>query len=240
MLHCRLHQYCFLAVLSLVPPSTNRAPTVADTYACTSHACMQDAPPSLPPRSTFTTARYIRLTFYCAAVMICHLCVNFKAMSPSKNAGVYMLRIMLIMIICASLSRVIIYFVLFAYMCVCVELRISLFLNVWTPPGARKGSNLPVMVWLFGGGFQQGASSHPEYDGKRLAEKGARPPSITHTPIHCYEYSLCRVDSATKKKMPCLTFYSYTSLFFLSFDFLFFILGISLPFGFKNASPVVL
>lgn len=49
----------------------------------------------------------------------------------------------------------------------------SLFLNVWMPPGARTNSKLPVMVWLFGGGFQQGASSHPEYDGKRLAEKGA-------------------------------------------------------------------
>jgi len=48
----------------------------------------------------------------------------------------------------------------------------SLFLNVWTPPGARRGSKLPVMVWLYGGGFQQGASSHPEYDGKRLAAKG--------------------------------------------------------------------
>lgn len=48
----------------------------------------------------------------------------------------------------------------------------SLFLNVWTPPGARKGSKLPVMVWLYGGGFQQGASSHPEYDGRRLAERG--------------------------------------------------------------------
>ncbi|CAN0310724.1 unnamed protein product, partial [Ectocarpus fasciculatus] len=47
-----------------------------------------------------------------------------------------------------------------------------LFLNVWTPPGTRKGSKLPVMVWLYGGGFQQGASSHPEYDGRRLAERG--------------------------------------------------------------------
>lgn len=48
----------------------------------------------------------------------------------------------------------------------------SLFLNVWTPPGAKKGSKLPVMTWLYGGGFEQGASSHPEYDGRRMAEKG--------------------------------------------------------------------
>lgn len=48
----------------------------------------------------------------------------------------------------------------------------SLFLNVWTPPGAKKGSKLPVMTWLYGGGFEQGASSHPEYNGRRMAEKG--------------------------------------------------------------------
>ncbi|CAM9642155.1 unnamed protein product, partial [Ectocarpus sp. 4 AP-2014] len=55
-----------------------------------------------------------------------------------------------------------------------------LFLNVWTPPGTRKGSKLPVMVWLYGGGFQQGASSHPEYDGRRLAERGIVVVSINY------------------------------------------------------------
>ena len=58
----------------------------------------------------------------------------------------------------------------------------SLFLNVWTPPGARKGSKVPVMIWLYGGGFQQGASSHPEYNGQHLARKGelAHPPARPH------------------------------------------------------------
>ncbi|CAN0320777.1 unnamed protein product, partial [Ectocarpus sp. 6 AP-2014] len=55
-----------------------------------------------------------------------------------------------------------------------------LFLNVWTPPGTRKGSKSPVMVWLYGGGFQQGASSHPEYDGRRLAERGVVVVSINY------------------------------------------------------------
>jgi len=44
-----------------------------------------------------------------------------------------------------------------------------LFLNVWTPAldGAR-----PVMVWLHGRGFAQGAGSEPLYDGAALAKRG--------------------------------------------------------------------
>jgi len=47
-----------------------------------------------------------------------------------------------------------------------------LHLNVWTP--ARKGGErLPVMVWIYGGGFQAGSASEPRQDGERLArEKG--------------------------------------------------------------------
>jgi para-nitrobenzyl esterase len=46
-----------------------------------------------------------------------------------------------------------------------------LYLNVWTP--ARfKGRNLPVMVWLYGGGFVNGGSSPPEYDGSAFARDG--------------------------------------------------------------------
>jgi para-nitrobenzyl esterase len=46
-----------------------------------------------------------------------------------------------------------------------------LYLNVWT--GARKaGERLPVMVWIFGGGFGIGMTSTPAYDGANLANKG--------------------------------------------------------------------
>jgi para-nitrobenzyl esterase len=46
-----------------------------------------------------------------------------------------------------------------------------LHLNVWTP--ANSGTaKLPVMVWIYGGGFAAGASSEPRQDGSKLAEKG--------------------------------------------------------------------
>lgn len=45
-----------------------------------------------------------------------------------------------------------------------------LTLNVWTPAKAKKGS-LPVMVWIFGGGFQAGGTSEPRQDGQFLAHR---------------------------------------------------------------------
>lgn len=47
-----------------------------------------------------------------------------------------------------------------------------LFLNVWAPSTARKKKPVPVMVWLYGGAFQQGGSSKAEYYGENLAAKG--------------------------------------------------------------------
>jgi para-nitrobenzyl esterase len=46
-----------------------------------------------------------------------------------------------------------------------------LYLNVWTP--AKSASErLPVMVWIYGGGFAIGETSTPVYDGANLAKKG--------------------------------------------------------------------
>jgi len=44
-----------------------------------------------------------------------------------------------------------------------------LTVNVWTPD---PGANLPVMVWIQGGGYLFGTSGRPEYDGGRLARDG--------------------------------------------------------------------
>ncbi|MFF0465622.1 carboxylesterase/lipase family protein [Streptomyces mexicanus] len=45
-------------------------------------------------------------------------------------------------------------------------------LNVWTPAPGRTGGRLPVMVWIHGGAFRNGAGSLPTYDGTRLAADG--------------------------------------------------------------------
>src|SRR5262245_13620443 len=46
-----------------------------------------------------------------------------------------------------------------------------LYLNVWAPekPAAPK---LPVMVWIYGGGFVNGGSSPAVYDGSQFAKQG--------------------------------------------------------------------
>ncbi len=46
-----------------------------------------------------------------------------------------------------------------------------LYLNVWTPAKSAH-DRLPVMVWIYGGGFQAGATSEPRQDGEVLAGKG--------------------------------------------------------------------
>lgn len=45
-----------------------------------------------------------------------------------------------------------------------------LYLNVWKPVGAK--GKLPVVLWIYGGGFVNGGSSPPTYAGDALAKKG--------------------------------------------------------------------
>jgi len=47
-----------------------------------------------------------------------------------------------------------------------------LFINVWKPAYAAAGAKLPVMVWIFGGGFVFGSGSSPSNSGVQFAKQG--------------------------------------------------------------------
>jgi para-nitrobenzyl esterase len=46
-----------------------------------------------------------------------------------------------------------------------------LYLNIWTPARSSK-DRIPVLVWIYGGGFNGGATSVPVYSGEKLARRG--------------------------------------------------------------------
>ena len=54
-----------------------------------------------------------------------------------------------------------------------------LYLNIWSPAKSPK-ENLPVLVWIYGGGFSFGATSEPVYTGENLAKKGVILVSIAY------------------------------------------------------------
>ena len=47
-----------------------------------------------------------------------------------------------------------------------------LYANVWRPADVKAGAKLPVLVWIYGGGFVNGGSSPPTYSGAALARQG--------------------------------------------------------------------
>jgi para-nitrobenzyl esterase len=48
-----------------------------------------------------------------------------------------------------------------------------LYLNVWAPGSAKAGANLPVIVFIYGGGNTIGSSGIPLYGGEPMAQRGA-------------------------------------------------------------------
>jgi para-nitrobenzyl esterase len=54
-----------------------------------------------------------------------------------------------------------------------------LYLNVWTPAKTGK-EKLPVLVYIFGGGFQNGDGSEPRYDGENMARMGIVAVSVNY------------------------------------------------------------
>ncbi len=47
-----------------------------------------------------------------------------------------------------------------------------LYLNIWSPAHADAGSKLPVIVYIYGGGFTIGSSGIPTYGGEILSQRG--------------------------------------------------------------------
>jgi para-nitrobenzyl esterase len=47
-----------------------------------------------------------------------------------------------------------------------------LYLNIWRPAKTPRSAKLPVMVWIYGGGFVNGGSSPAIYDGSAFAKRG--------------------------------------------------------------------
>lgn len=54
-----------------------------------------------------------------------------------------------------------------------------LYLNVWTPAKSAR-EKVPVLVWIYGGGFGFGATSEWPYSGEKLAKKGVVLVSIAY------------------------------------------------------------
>ena len=54
-----------------------------------------------------------------------------------------------------------------------------LYLNIWSPAKSSK-EKIPVLVWIYGGGFSFGSTSEPTYSGEKLAAKGVILVSIAY------------------------------------------------------------
>jgi para-nitrobenzyl esterase len=54
-----------------------------------------------------------------------------------------------------------------------------LFVDVWTP-ARTSGEKLPVIAWIYGGGFSGGMTSAPLYDGTNFAKRGVVLVSISY------------------------------------------------------------
>ena len=54
-----------------------------------------------------------------------------------------------------------------------------LYLNIWTP-AKTENDKIPVLVWIYGGGFSFGSTSDPVHNGEHLARKGVVLVSIAY------------------------------------------------------------
>ena len=58
-----------------------------------------------------------------------------------------------------------------------------LYVNVWTPatlPATQPSAGLPVLFYIYGGGFMAGDGSEPRYDGESMAKRGIVVVTFSH------------------------------------------------------------
>jgi para-nitrobenzyl esterase len=48
-----------------------------------------------------------------------------------------------------------------------------LYMNIWAPQDSNANSKLPVIVFIYGGGYNIGSSGMANYDGEQVAKRGA-------------------------------------------------------------------
>jgi para-nitrobenzyl esterase len=65
-----------------------------------------------------------------------------------------------------------------SYSPACNQAEDCLYLNVWTPPDAKAGAKLPVLVWIHGGAFINGSGAG--VDGTSFAKKGVVVVSVNY------------------------------------------------------------
>ncbi len=74
-----------------------------------------------------------------------------------------------------------------------------LYLNIWTPAD-RPEEHLPVIVWIYGGGYINGSASMPLYWGDRLAHKGVIVVTIAYRLYR--RFVPCRGGHAQHRNVP--------------------------------------
>lgn len=81
-----------------------------------------------------------------------------------------------------------------------VESEDCLYLNVYTP-AKEVDEKLPVLVWIYGGGFQWGYSSEMEFDGEHLARRGVIVVTIAYR-LGCFGFLAHKDITAENPEAP--------------------------------------
>ena len=79
----------------------------------------------------------------------------------------------------------------------------SLCLNIWTPTKTGE-EKMPVMVWIFGGGLQEGYCHEMEFDGESLNRRGVILVSIAYR-LNVFGF-LCHPDLTKEAPEACANF----------------------------------